>query len=202
MPMLQLKKKYNSGYTYEIEIPDSSVTFQGFLEKVDEFPCLIKSMLNDTTRITEHFVFNKINVGIPVNTPMLNNNAALGEKLGYAYFASEDGSVDITLNMDDVMPLDKLKAISPALSKELYGAEIIKSEIRKINGINVYVLDMVGYWNGHGNKIGIFRYYLNSNKNSFNLLMKYPAKDVNRCIDLKDKMLNSITLVKNTNTNN
>ena len=76
----------------------------------------------------------------------------------------------------------------------MYKGEIIRSEIIDINGIEIYVTDISGHWNGQEEKTGMFRYYFDKKDASYNLLMKYPDSEIKTTKALKDNMLKSIVL--------
>lgn len=92
----------------------------------------------------------------------------------------------------DQADLSQVKGLMDNMSTSMYDGTILRSEVVRINNIEIFVTDIKGQWNGSGDVIGMFRYYFNVKGNSFNLLMKYPSDLIDKTKDLKEKMLNSI----------
>ena len=152
-------------------------------------------MLNDSTMLVNYTLFNRITIGIPEQAiASEKNNGRKLKKMGFAFFGSEDGRIDITVRKMDLLPLENVKSMMDAMSVNFYKGEIMRSEIVHVNGIELYVTDISGYWNGSDEKIGMFRYYFNSGRASYNLLMKYPVAALSTSKQLKQEMLESINI--------
>lgn len=116
--------------------------------------------------------------------------------MGFAHFTTPDKKIEIKVRKMDEADLSQVKILIDTLSKSLYNGTFIRSEIVKINGIDVFVIDIKGQWNGTGEVIGMFRYYLNAKGSSYNLLMRYPAALTEKTHGLKERLLQSIKIVQ------
>jgi len=153
------------------------------------------SKLNDSTALIQYALFDEITVAIPsLAIAAERNSDAKVKGMGFAFFASKDEKIDITVRKMEVMPLEELKTMMDMMSVSMYQGDILRSELIKVNGIEIYVTDISGHWNGQDEKIGMFRYYFNMGESSFNLLMKYPFSAIKTSMKLKQQMIQSIVL--------
>lgn len=154
-----------------------------------------KAVLNDSTPLIPYNVFNVLTIGIPeLAMPSEKNNSLLLNKTGFAIFTSNDGKIDITIRKKEYPPLEDLKTLTDEMSIGMYNGKIIRSEIIQRNGIEIFISDISGYWNGEKEKIGMFRYYIKKGDEGYSLLMKYPYSQINSSALLKTRMIESIQL--------
>jgi hypothetical protein len=89
------------------------------------------------------------------------------------------------------VPLTLVKSTTDDIAQG-FGVEILKSEIIRVDGMDIFYSDGRGPWNGEGEPIGIFRIYFNVKKKHYSMVMKYPALAVDQTKKLKESMINSI----------
>jgi hypothetical protein len=155
-----------------------------------------QDIISNNTSLKSHKLFGAIEIGIPENVNRVEANKEIVEDAGFAYFSTADKKIDITVRKMSEADLSQVKNLMDNLSKSVYNGTIVRSEIVKINGIEFFVTDIKGQWNGAGDVIGMFRYYFNIKGESYNLLMKYPVDLVDKTKDLKEKLLHLIKIVQ------
>jgi hypothetical protein len=118
----------------------------------------------------------------------------VAEDMGFVHFESADTLIQIKLRKkeNEALPLTMIKGLTDEMATGFYKGTILQSEILTVNGIEFFVSDIRGHWNGEEEVIGMFRYYFNAGSDSYNLLMRYPEKDIEKTKKLKYRMLESV----------
>ncbi|GHN02126.1 hypothetical protein WSM22_36150 [Cytophagales bacterium WSM2-2] len=155
-----------------------------------------QNTIDDSSNLKQHQLFRSIEIGIPENVGRLETNKEVVEKMGFADFSSTDKKIGIKIREMTEADLSEIKDSMDGLATSLYNGTILTSEVIQINGIDFFVTDIKGQWNGRGDTIGMFRYYFNAKGNCYNLWMRYPVDLINKTTDLKKRMLQSIKIIR------
>jgi hypothetical protein len=150
--------------------------------------------LNDNTKLVSYKVFGNLEVGIPEVALRDGKKQEMAEDMGFVHFESADTLIQIKLRKkeNEALPLSMIKGLTDEMATGFYKGTILQSEILTVNGIEFFVSDIRGHWNGEEEVIGMFRYYFNAGSDSYNLLMRYPEKDIEKTKKLKYRMLESV----------
>ncbi|WP_370087805.1 hypothetical protein [Ekhidna sp.] len=196
---VHITEKSKHGFSYQLQL-DSGYTYNGFMQKVDSFHCEYIDF-NDSTNLKPFQFFDQLELSLPYWLTLTEKQKELSEPLGHIYIDSDDNLIKIQISQRERIELAAIKELTPELHTSLYNARFLYDTLFSINGIEFYVVDSQGNWNGNPIEEGIFRIYLNSRTNNYSLLIRYPVNFVRQSKRLKSRVLNSIRLTSNSASN-
>ncbi|MEL6254449.1 MAG: hypothetical protein AAFR87_20740 [Bacteroidota bacterium] len=90
-----------------------------------------------------------------------------------------------------------IQKLTSNMATGFYRGTIYRQEELSVNGLDIFVLDMIGYWNGAKEPSSMFFLHVYTESHTYNLTMRYPEEDFDYSDSIKEEMIYSIRLVEN-----
>ncbi|MDW3650447.1 MAG: hypothetical protein R8P61_25460 [Bacteroidia bacterium] len=90
-----------------------------------------------------------------------------------------------------------IRKLTENMATGFYRGTIYRKEEFTVNGLDVFVLDMIGYWNGAKEPSSMLFLVVFTETHTYNLSMRYPEEDFDYSDAIKEEMIYSIRLKEN-----
>lgn len=160
-------------------------------------------VFNDDTPLVETLVFGELWIALPA--PVLEDSVdeekqafiEVFEELGKRKFTDETGTLLISIDKKEAGVSQKtLKNLTENFARNFYRGTIYRKEETEINGLSLYILDIIGYWNGSKTPSSMLFILIFTEENFYDITLRYPEADFDYSEAVKEEMIYSIRIEK------
>lgn len=163
------------------------------------FSCSTKKELNrqldPNQKLIPYTFFGIMQLSIPESCTRLGEEP-ISIASDIYLFENETKTVALKIRKKEAVDLSVIQQLSEQMASSFYKGEIHRSEIQTINGRQVYLLDMTGFWNGSLVKESWMKFYTVNEQHLYQCLIRYPEADRKTSTKLRNSILNSFQLVE------
>lgn len=174
-----------------------------FLLFIFSFSVSSAQVFNDETPLVETLVFGELWIALP--TPVLEDRVdeekqafiEMFEELGKRKFRDETGTLLISIDKKEagVSP-QTIKNLTENFARNFYRGTIYRKEEAEIHGLSLYILDIIGYWNGSKTPSSMLFILVFTAEFFYDITLRYPEADFDYSEAVKEEMIYSIRLEK------
>lgn len=169
--------------------------FSFFLFTVFSFKGFTQSDTNQVKLLTQTY-FNCFCLDLPNNLTR-TSEAKTESWTNIVVYANENDSVDVMIRKKKENPdLKDIKQLGENMATSFYNGTVQRSEFVTINGQNVLVFLMTGYWNGTKTLSTWLKCFVISNGSMYQFLIRFPKDYKKYDSEMLNKMINSIRVCK------
>lgn len=158
-------------------------------------------VLRDDTPLQEVVLFKELHMLLPesVLPDSLDEEKrefiALFEDLGKRKLRNREGTLSINIDQrDGSVSRKSVKNLQERFARNLYRGTIYRNEEMTINGVDIFILDFIGYDNGSKNPSSILFLSIFSPSHWYSFTLKYPEEDFDYSDAIKEEMIYSIRI--------
>ena len=119
-------------------------------------------------------------------------------EVGMRNFYDSLGTLDIGFRKREAgLSRASIRKLTENMATGFYRGTIYRSEEFTVNGLDIFVLDMIGYWNGAKEPSSMFFLVVYTETHTYDLTMRYPEADFDYSDAIKEEMIYSIRLAEN-----
>ncbi|MEM8887758.1 MAG: hypothetical protein AAGD28_07205 [Bacteroidota bacterium] len=161
--------------------------------------------LRDDMRLKSQLLFGDLWMDLPesVLTPELDTAKLIVRDLfedgaGMRKFRDSLGVLDFSFRKREVgLSRSSIQKLITNMATGFYRGTIYRQEELNVNGLDIFVVDMIGYWNGAKEPSSMFFLVVYTETHTYKLTMRYPEEDFDYCDAIKEEMIYSIRLAEN-----
>jgi|GEM_PF-2358277 hypothetical protein len=155
----------------------------------------VNSSWNDSLEVKPTVFFNTFSFLFPPSY-ISETDVTSGSAFDILYFDSPDSTVWIKIRKEKTKSsLEVCKSTCEFMAPRFYKGEIHKSEYITVNNHTVYYFEMSGYWNKSKVKESWMRFYTIQNGYLYWGMFKFPEKQLNTSVKLREKIVQSIQFI-------
>jgi len=171
------------------------------------FFCIVSlsqaQVLNDDTPLVETLVFGELYISLPAT--VLDDSLDVEkqvfieafEELGKRKFRDETGTLLISIDKREAgISTKTIKNLTESFARNFYRGTIYRKEEVEIKGLSLYILDIIGYWNGSKTPSSMLFIHVFAEEHFYDILLRYPEPDFDYSDAIKEEMIYSIRIEK------
>lgn len=158
----------------------------------------------DGMPLQDTLIFGELRILVPesvLRPPVRDDTLALAllesieMDLGKKRFSDESGKLSLKFNnREGLKSRGTIQKMFSNFATGLYRGEIYRREELTVNGLDVFILDSIGYWDGEKEPSCIFVMIIYTESNTYTLELVYPEEDFDYSDAVKEEIIYSIKL--------
>ena len=169
------------------------------------YSTLMGQGLKDGMSLKSELLFGELWMDLPesvlkpeLDTTRLIMRDLFEDEVGMRRFNDSLGTLNISFRKREVgLSRSSIQKLIINMATGFYRGTIYRQEELTVNGLDVFVLDMIGYWNGAKEASSMFFLVVYTESHTYNLTMRYPEEDFDYSDAIKEEMIYSIRLAEN-----